>query len=157
MSLRWMNEDHKFTLNQNADDKRHKKFLHSVHVFRCCVSKHTSDPDQRFTGFPWLEGITYILMSSMVISSFVTRLLFFFIIIEARFNVVENTLNDFISEKKGLFEVKVFFFLTSLYNWYGFKFYNMKISYYMHVHPSPARSVRIIIIIYESVIKKLRI
>lgn len=135
MSLRWMNEDHKFTLNQNADDKRHKKFLHSVHVFRCCVSKHTSDPDQRFTGFPWLEGITYILMSSMVISSFVTRLLFFFfIIIEVRFNVVENTLNDFISEKKVYLRLR-FFFSTSLYNWYGFKFYNMKISYYMYTPP----------------------
>lgn len=111
MSLRWMNEDHKFTLNQNADDKRHKKFLHSVHVFRCCVSKHTSDPDQRFTGFPWLEGITYILMSSMVISSFVTRflLLLFFIIIEVRFNVVENTLNDFISEKKVYLRLRFFF------------------------------------------------
>lgn len=110
MSLRWMNEDHKFTLNQNADDKRHKKFLHSVHVFRCCVSKHTSDPDQRFTGFPWLEGITYILMSSMVISSFVTRLLFFFfIIIEVKFNVVENTLNDFISEKKVYLRLRFFF------------------------------------------------
>lgn len=135
MSLRWMNEDHKFTLNQNADDKRHKKFLHSVHVFRCCVSKHTSDPDQRFTGFPWLEGITYILMSSMVISSFVTRLLlFFFIIIEVKFNVVENTLNDFISEKKVYLRLR-FFFSTSLYNWYGFKFYNMKISYYMYTPP----------------------
>lgn len=129
-----MNEDHKFTLNQNADDKRHKKFLHSVHVFRCCVSKHTSDPDQRFTGFPWLEGITYILMSSMVISSFVTRLLFFIIIIEVRFNVVENTLNDFISEKKVYLRLR-FFFSTSLYNWYGFKFYNMKISYYMYTPP----------------------
>lgn len=133
MSLRWMNEDHKFTLNQNADDKRHKKFLHSVHVFRCCVSKHTSDPDQRFTGFPWLEGITYILMSSMVISSFVTRLLIFFII-EVKFNVVENTLNDFISEKKVYLRLR-FFFSTSLYNWYGFKFYNMKISYYMYTPP----------------------
>lgn len=133
MSLRWMNEDHKFTLNQNADDKRHKKFLHSVHVFRCCVSKHTSDPDQRFTGFPWLEGITYILMSSMVISSFVTRL-FFIIIIEVRLNVVENTLNDFISEKKVYLRLR-FFFSTSLYNWYGFKFYNMKISYYMYTPP----------------------
>lgn len=130
-----MNEDHKFTLNQNADDKRHKKFLHSVHVFRCCVSKHTSDPDQRFTGFPWLEEITYILMSSMVISSFVTRLLlFFFIIIEVKFNVVENTLNDFISEKKVYLRLR-FFFSTSLYNWYGFKFYNMKISYYMYTPP----------------------
>lgn len=128
-----MNEDHKFTLNQNADDKRHKKFLHSVHVFRCCVSKHTSDPDQRFTGFPWLEGITYILMSSMVISSFVTRLLIFFII-EVKFNVVENTLNDFISEKKVYLRLR-FFFSTSLYNWYGFKFYNMKISYYMYTPP----------------------
>lgn len=108
MSLRWMNEDHTFTLNQNADDKRHKKFLHSVHVFRCCVSKHTSDPDQRFTGFPWLEGITYILMSSMVISSFVTRL-FFIIIIEVRLNVVENTLNDFISEKKVYLRLRFFF------------------------------------------------
>lgn len=136
MSLRWMNEDHKFTLNQNADDKRHKKFLHSVHVFRCCVSKHTSDPDQRFTGFPWLEGITYILMSSMVISSFVTRLLlFFFIIIEVKFNVVENTLNDFISEKKVYLRLRFFFFSTSLYNWYNFKFYNMKISYYMYTPP----------------------
>lgn len=134
MSLRWMNEDHKFTLNQNADDKRHKKFLHSVHVFRCCVSKHTSDPDQRFTGFPWLEGITYILMSSMVISSFVTRLLIFFFIIEVKFNVVENTLNDFISEKKVYLRLR-FFFSTSLYNWYGFKFYNMKISYYMYTPP----------------------
>lgn len=104
-----MNEDHKFTLNQNADDKRHKKFLHSVHVFRCCVSKHTSDPDQRFTGFPWLEGITYILMLSMVISSFVTRLFFFFIIIEVRLNVVENTLNDFISEKKVYLRLRFFF------------------------------------------------
>lgn len=129
-----MNEDHKFTLNQNADDKRHKKFLHSVHVFRCCVSKHTSDPDQRFTGFPWLEGITYILMSSMVISSFVTRLLFLIIIIEVKFNVVENTLNDFISEKKVYLRLR-FFFSTSLYNWYGFKFYNMKISYYMYTPP----------------------
>lgn len=134
MSLRWMNEDHKFTLNQNADDKRHKKFLHSVHVFRCCVSKHTSDPDQRFTGFPWLEGITYILMLSMVISSFVTRLFFFFIIIEVRLNVVENTLNDFISEKKVYLRLR-FFFSTSLYNWYGFKFYNIKISYYMYTLP----------------------
>lgn len=155
MSLRWMNEDHKFTLNQNADDKRHKKFLHSVHVFRCCVSKHTSDPDQRFTGFPWLEGITYILMSSMVISSFVTRL-FFIIIIEVRLNVVENTLNDFISEKKVYLRLR-FFFSTSLCNWYGFKFYNMKISYYTYTPPRRDLHVRIIIIIYESVIKKLRI
>lgn len=150
MSLRWMNEDHKFTLNQNADDKRHKKFLHSVHVFRCCVSKHTSDPDQRFTGFPWLEGITYILMSSMVISSFVTRLLlFFFIIIEVKFNVVENTLNDFISEKKVYLRLRVFF-STSLYNWYGFKFYNMKISYYMYT--PPRRDLLELLLLYMKVL-----
>lgn len=150
MSLRWMNEDHKFTLNQNADDKRHKKFLHSVHVFRCCVSKHTSDPDQRFTGFPWLEGITYILMSSMVISSFVTRLLlFFFIIIEVKFNVVENTLNDFISEKKVYLRLR-FFFSTSLYNWYGFKFYNMKISYYMYT--PPRRDLLELLLLYMKVL-----
>lgn len=149
MSLRWMNEDHKFTLNQNADDKRHKKFLHSVHVFRCCVSKHTSDPDQRFTGFPWLEGITYILMSSMVISSFVTRLLFFIIIIEVRFNVVENTLNDFISEKKVYLRLR-FFFSTSLYNWYGFKFYNMKISYYMYT--PPRRDLLELLLLYMKVL-----
>lgn len=110
MSLRWMNEDHKFTLNQNADDKRHKKFLHSVHVFRCCVSKHTSDPDQRFTGFPWLEGITYILMSSMVISSFVTRLLlFFFYYYWGQVQRSWKYLKWFYLREKGLFEVKVFF------------------------------------------------
>lgn len=124
-----MNEDHKFTLNQNADDKRHKKFLHSVHVFRCCVSKHTSDPDQRFTGFPWLEGITYILMSSMVISSFVTRL-FFIIIIEVRLNVVENTLNDFISEKKVYLRLR-FFFSQPVCTIDMV----MKISYYMYTPP----------------------
>lgn len=134
MSLRWMNEDHKFTLNQNADDKRHKKFLHSVHVFRCCVSKHTSDPDQRFTGFPWLEGITYILMSSMVISSFVTRLLLFFYYYWGQVQRSWKYLKWFYLREKGLFEVKVFF-STSLYNWYGFKFYNMKISYYMYTPP----------------------
>lgn len=135
MSLRWMNEDHKFTLNQNADDKRHKKFLHSVHVFRCCVSKHTSDPDQRFTGFPWLEGITYILMSSMVISSFVTRLLFFYYYYWGQVQRSWKYLKWFYLGEKGLFEVKVFFFSTSLYNWYGFKFYNMNISYYMFTPP----------------------
>lgn len=132
-----MNEDHKFTLNQNADDKRHKKFLHSVHVFRCCVSKHTSDPDKRFTGFPWLEGITYILMSSMVISSFVTRflLLLFFIIIEVRFNVVENTLNDFISEKKVYLRLRFFFSQPVCTIDMVLNFYNMKISYYMYTPP----------------------
>lgn len=81
----------------------------------------------------------------MVISSL---LLVFFLLNEVRFNVVENTLNNFISEKKVYLRLSFLFFWTSVYNWHVF--YYMKMSYYMYMYiehpPPPPRSVRIIII-----------